>query len=67
MDFNGRDKFTFNYPIAIPKWILMTYSRIPSARQYEKDGVRHRTFGLRADSIGKHDRAEKAKSQRKRE
>lgn len=28
-------------------------------REYDKDGVRHRTFGLRAASIGKLDRAER--------
>ena len=28
-------------------------------REYEKDGVRHRVFELRADSIGKLDRAER--------
>ena len=26
MDFNGRDKLTFNCLIALPKWILMTYT-----------------------------------------
>jgi hypothetical protein len=26
MDCNGRDKLTFNCLIALPKWILMTYS-----------------------------------------
>ena len=28
-------------------------------REYEKDGVRHRIFELRADSVGKLDRAER--------
>jgi hypothetical protein len=28
-------------------------------REYEKDGVTHRVFELRADSIGKLDRAER--------
>ena len=28
-------------------------------REYEKDGVRHRVFELRADSLGKLDRAER--------
>ena len=31
MDFNRRGKLTFNCLIALPKWILMTYSRVPSA------------------------------------
>ena len=29
------------------------------SREYEKDGVRHRVFELRADTIGKLDRAER--------
>jgi hypothetical protein len=28
MDFNDRDKLTFNCLIALPKWILMTYRDI---------------------------------------
>jgi hypothetical protein len=32
------------------------------SREYEKEGVKHRVFELRADTIGKLDRAERQES-----
>ena len=47
------------YGRTLPKGSHVMVQGSVRTREYEKDGLRHRVFELRADSIGKLDRAER--------
>ena len=47
------------YGSTLPKGSLVMVQGSVRTREYDKDAVTHRVFELRADSIGKLDRAER--------